>query len=793
MNKLKVLIPSLMILIMLLTAVSAQADEAEDLTPGLNVKTVDNGGRVKRITDGDYTTYWESNKRERPYVILSSDKPVYGLYLCFRTMPDSYVIQKETADGWTTVAEGDTRFYHAYYELNGMTKIRILSTADRKNKLAITELFCFGEGNVPDWVQRWEPTEEKADIMFVVAHPDDELIFLGGAIPYYALELNCRTVVAYLTPANYPARRSEALNGLWTMGIHTYPVFGPFSDHYAKTGKLQDAYKETTGGKQAVWEWMSELFRKYRPEVVVTHDPDGEYGHPQHKMVADSATVCYDQAADPDKYPDSAKAYGIWQVKKLYLHLYGDEKTQTVFDWMQPLDSFGGKTGNELAEEAFQKHVSQYGKSAKIRGKRIEFTVEEFGVKRYPNNRFGLCRTEVGTDENRNDFLEHIDIPTVSAIAETGPENVLEKTTEEGKPAGTEEDGEEPAEEELTEAEEPEEESGETAEDTVTETLPEEPAEQTETAGSRFRDTAAPAWADVTLNTDGFLDDGEYVFADDENGRYIYVNRTLRIVIERTYEEPDPKHPFYCFTANIWCDVAAGELPVTVFNNPEKPKSGKEFMRNIAMNNKAVFAATTDYYIYRIKQSYPTGIEIRNGEVIFDDPHKLEYSWGSMPTYETLALYSDGHADSLPNKEKSAEDYVKEGATQVYTFGPCLVKDGQLTEYAKTLCNESYNPRLAIGVAEDGHYIVMMCEGRVKRSKGVRMAYLAELMLKQGCTLAVNMDGGQSAVIAFMGHQLNKVVSSDPNGREQADILTFGTSDQVGTFEMADEFKTKRK
>ena len=101
--------------------------------------------------------------------------------------------------------------------------------------------------------------------------------------------------------------------------------------------------------------------------------------------------------------------------------------------------------------------------------------------------------------------------------------------------------------------------------------------------------------------------------------------------------------------------------------------------------------------------------------------------------------------------------------------------------------------RLAIGVAEDGHYIVVMCEGRVKRSKGVQMADLAQIMLDRGCTLAVNMDGGQSAVVTFMGHQLNQVVSSDPNGREQADILIFGTSEQVGSFEMADEFKSKRK
>ena len=179
--------------------------------------------------------------------------------------------------------------------------------------------------------------------------------------------------------------------------------------------------------------------------------------------------------------------------------------------------------------------------------------------------------------------------------------------------------------------------------------------------------------------------------------------------------------------------------------------------------------------------------------MIFDDPHKLEYKWGSMPTYETLALYADGHADSLPNKDKSAPEYVNEGATQVFSFGPCLVRDGELTEYSKSLCNNSYNPRLAIGVAEDGHYIIVMCEGRVKRSKGVQMAVLARMMQDRGCSIAVNMDGGQSAAVAFMGHQLNVVWSQQPNGREQADILAFGTSEQVGSFEMLDQFQSKKK
>ena len=518
-------------------------------------------------------------------------------------------------------------------------------------------------------------------------------------------------------------------------------------------------------------------------------------------MIADAAVECFEQAADPMKSPDSYQAYDTWQVKKLYLHQYGEAAEQTVLDWDQPLNAFDGKTGAQMAAEAFALHASQKGMGSKIKGKFVEFTVEETGAKMYPYDHFGLKCTTVGTDEAKNDFLEHID-ETDLTHAEKAPAVKKEAEPEQDEPeeeTETEETPEEPEEEETEEDEADGEADTDVEEEPEGAAPEEEQAEEadvkTPSAGTAqaFAEVTAPEWADVELNSRGFLDEGEYVFADDENGRYIYVNPTIRVVIKRTIEEPDKKHPFYCFTAHVWCDTEAGELPVTVYNNPEKPKSGKEFMRNIALNNNVVFATTTDYYIYRIKQKYPTGIEVRNGEVIFDDPHKLEYIRGSMPTYETLALYADGHADSLPNPDKSAAKYVEEGATQVYSFGPCLVKDGKLTEYSLKLTNTSYHPRLAIGVVENGHYVVVMCEGRIKRSKGVQMAYLAELMMREGCTIAVNMDGGQSAAVAFMGHQLNQVWSQQPNGREQADILAFGTSGQVGSFEMADEFKTKRK
>ena len=293
MKKLKIMLPILLIL--LLMTAPAMADEAENLTDGLTVKVVDKAGKVKAITDGSYKSFWESSSRKEPWVVISSDKPIYGLYLCFQKIPDTYVIQKASGEDWVTVAEGgNPRYHHVFFELDGLKKIRILSTMEKKNVMGFNEIYAFGQGEVPDWVQRWEAPVEKADLLFLIAHPDDELLFTGGAIPTYAVEKGKSVEVAYLSFSN-TTRRSEALNGLWAMGVRNYPVFGPFADRYAKTGKLKDAYAEA-GGKQKVFDWVNELYRRFRPEVVVTHAENGEYGHPQHKMIADAAKECFTQS-----------------------------------------------------------------------------------------------------------------------------------------------------------------------------------------------------------------------------------------------------------------------------------------------------------------------------------------------------------------------------------------------------------------------------------------------------------------------------------------------------------------
>lgn len=694
----------------------AFAAEANDITEDCKFKVCSSGRKYTLMTDKKYTSYWESNKIKTPWIAITAPegKPIAGLYVCFGNMPESWEIQtSDDGKDWFTAVPGDTRFLHAYVALPQPAQhVRLAVTSEKKTALRINDLFVLSEGDLPDWVQVWQPTEEKADILFLSTHPDDELIFFGGAIPTYAVEQQRKVVVAYFTRSN-TTRSSELLNGLWHMGVRTYPVIGNFKDSYAKN--LKAAYK-SAGGKGKVNEWIVGLYRQYKPEVVVTQDTNGEYGHKQHMMIADAAQNCIALAANEDEFTASTIAYGTWQVKKLYLHLYPEN--QITFDWTVPLKSMNGATGIELAEEAYTLHKTQASSG---------MSVTETGTK-YDNRVFGLAFTTVGEDVRKDDFLENIyDAPgSYDAAA-----NNVEAT-----PAPTE----------------------------------------------------VPAYMAhmPALNAKGFLDEGEYLYSSEDEGLWIYVSQTSKVIIQRKY---DATQPLTWFEADLYGDLDAGEMLRTVQNDPEKMGKVRVDATETAKKHNVVFAMNTDYYTYRVavNNNRHTGVVIRDGRILYDDPYTEKQVTNSMfPNLDMLAFMPDGSLKVYHSWEKTAQEFIDEGVQTVYSFGPYLLLDGKVSERAYAN-NENKNPRCAIGMVEPGHYVAIMCEGRLKRSAGVTISYLAKMMRAKGCQVAFNMDGGQTAVMVFMGKQLNQIGAYDggkTNSRPTSEVLGFGTSEQVGTYEV---------
>lgn len=271
----------------------------------------------------------------------------------------------------------------------------VFAMEGEKLPLSLRQIHVFTPGDSAAIEARaWQPACDKADLLLIVAHPDDELLWFGGALPTYAGERGMNVQVMYMTCAS-ALRRLELLSGLWECGVRNYPDIGNFADGH--NNSMENAYARW--GRENTYLRIVRAIRRYQPEVIVTHDVKGEYGHTQHLVTSDAVyTAAVELAADASYDPQSAQQYGVWQVKKLYRHL-GCEPT-TVLDWSQPLSAFGGDTGFQVARRAFAWHESQ--------------TVDDRWQVAYKGSRFDstvytLVYSTVGADIAGNDFFEHID------------------------------------------------------------------------------------------------------------------------------------------------------------------------------------------------------------------------------------------------------------------------------------------------------------------------------------------------------------------------------------------------
>ena len=315
---------------------------------------------------------------------VEAEEAFYGLYLIWDTPPGEWSGQAEGQ----SISGGKYGFIHEYIPLEAPAARAELTLPQGA---ICCDVYALGAGTPPDWVQQWEPPLEDADLLVLPTHADDEHLFFGGTMPFYAGEQGRKVQVAYLTHHwGEPYRPHELLNGLWTVGIRSYPVISDFADQYA--GSLEEA--RTLYAEEEVLAYQVELLRRFKPEVVVGHDLNGEYGHGVHMYNADTLCRAVEISADAAQYPESAQAYGVWDVPKTYLHLYPENPC--VMDWNVPLEHFDGKTALEMAKLGFEKHVSQ----------QTFFAVEDFGP--YDCRRFGLYRTTVGPDVAGGDFFENL-------------------------------------------------------------------------------------------------------------------------------------------------------------------------------------------------------------------------------------------------------------------------------------------------------------------------------------------------------------------------------------------------
>lgn len=215
--------------------------------------------------------------------------------------------------------------------------------------------------------------------------------------------------------------------------------------------------------------------------------------------------------------------------------------------------------------------------------------------------------------------------------------------------------------------------------------------------------------------------------------------------------------PIVYYLADIYIkDISSFHTAVALDYKDQNAGSRKNVMATLQLSQltNAIIGLSGDNFAYHQSIAVRDGVEWEK----------------KLPVYgDICVLYYDGTMETYPQSIKSAEVeaiYARE-PYQIWTFGPRLLVDGQVPSQ---FANTKANPLSAIGYYEPGHYCFILVDGRQKDySWGMTYAQLAQVFYDLGCKVAFNLDGGDTAVMTYMGEWRSQPQDSSP--RDTSDIL----------------------
>ncbi len=351
---------------------------------------------LKSLTDGSCLTGWKMGGSKSLIITFDQGKVMDSIQLEFLDIRHDITVRYYDKSGnvLETCRNGNPgSFYITDYAVpNGAAKAEIM--CDRNATL--TEIYVYEKGKKSIVAQHWEEVPEKVDVMVISAHRNDECLFFGGVIPWCVTQGKTVALVYMTDPCLGRPAYTETLNALWALGLRTYPLYLHMVDE-------RNTWERTIadwGGYENMYGAVTEVIRKYKPDVVIGHDLNGEFGHFNHILTADSTLHGVLYSGDETMYTESAEKYGVWDVPKYYIHLYDPEHRINV-DFNTPVESLMNLSPLQTAYVAFEKHSTEAHHSS-------VYSLDSFG-KDYDNTCFGLYRTLVGPDTENNDFFEHIE------------------------------------------------------------------------------------------------------------------------------------------------------------------------------------------------------------------------------------------------------------------------------------------------------------------------------------------------------------------------------------------------
>lgn len=260
-------------------------------------------------------------------------------------------------------------------------------------------------------------------------------------------------------------------------------------------------------------------------------------------------------------------------------------------------------------------------------------------------------------------------------------------------------------------------------------------------------------------NEDGSIAQAVHAESDDWN----YSSDDMSVSIEKAVKGSGSDQITY-YVADVQVDDAA--LLQSAFADNAYGRNITEDTSDIAEDHSAIFAINGDYYGFRAD-----GVVIRNGVLYRNEPAR-----------EGVVLYKDGTMASYDETEVSADTLLANGALQTLSFGPALIRNGQIADDLDNVKIDTNfgnrgisnaNPRTGIGMISANHYVFVVVDGRSDESRGMTLDEFANLLSDLGATEAYNLDGGGSSTMYFMGRVVNNPQGKNTE-RGVSDILYLG-------------------
>lgn len=181
-------------------------------------------------------------------------------------------------------------------------------------------------------------------LLCLVAHPDDETFGTGGTL-IRAAESGAEVYIACATrgeageiadrsdatPETLPqVREAEYHAAGKAMGVTRSQFLGYRDSGMAGTEENSDPRAFTNQPKEKIIAQILELFDEIKPEVVISFEPGGGYGHPDHMFISECATEAVKRRNESSE--------DEWSPMKLYYFVFPRSKMRAWIEEFRKSD-----------------------------------------------------------------------------------------------------------------------------------------------------------------------------------------------------------------------------------------------------------------------------------------------------------------------------------------------------------------------------------------------------------------------------------------------------------------------